>query len=52
MCFSLFMVVLRSLNTIIEGTFADAGHTIWDGDGGQAAATTEGNATDAGHTVG
>ena len=45
------MVVQRSLNTIFEGTVADAGHAVGDGDRGQAAATVEGRVADAGHAV-
>ena len=36
---------------ISEGIFADAGHAVPDGDGGQAAAFIEGIAADAGHAV-
>ena len=52
MCFSLFMVVQRTLNTAREGIAADAFHAVGDGDGGQAAATFEGTVADAGHAVG
>jgi len=39
MCFSLFIIVLRSLNTTIERTTSNARHTVRDGDGGKARAT-------------
>ena len=51
MCFSLFVIVQRSLNTILESITTDAGHTVWDGYGSQAAATIEGIVADAGHTL-
>ena len=34
-----------------EGRVADAGHAVWNSDGGQATATREGRATDAGHAA-
>ena len=52
MCFSLFIVVQSSLNTIRESKRANAGHAVWDGDGGQAAAIIEGIDTDTGNAVG
>jgi len=36
----------------IESIGTDAGHAVWDGDGGQAAAVIEGLDSYAGHTVG
>ena len=50
MCFSLFIVVLRSLNTVAESIISDAGDTLGDGDGCQACATLESTKTDADHT--
>ena len=35
-----------------EGTVADAGHTVSNGDGGQSAATIEGPVAYAGHIIG
>ncbi len=32
-----------------ESTGTDAGHAVWDGDGGQAGAISEGIVPDAGH---
>ena len=34
-----------------EGTVADAGHRVADGDGGQATAIIEGRVADAGHSL-
>ena len=51
MCFSLFMVVLRSLNTILERRISDARHGIRDGHARQAGAVTECRATNARHGV-
>ena len=47
MYFSLFMVVLRSLNTSRESIVSDARNGAGDGDGGQAAATFESSIYDA-----
>ena len=41
MCFSLFMVVLRALNTIRECNYPDTCHGVGDGDGRQARAIRE-----------
>ena len=46
MCFSLFMVVYRSLNTTRESITADARDAVGEGDGCQAAAATESQAAD------
>ena len=51
MCFSLFIVVSRALNTISEGIITDACHALGDGDGGQAAAKHESSSTDVPHAV-
>ena len=52
MCFSLFVVVQRSLNTKLESPITDARHAVGDGDGGQTTTAFESPATDARHAVG
>lgn len=52
MCFSLFIVVSRSLNTARESKITDACHAVGDGDGCQAAAIIESIIADARHAVG
>lgn len=51
MYFSLFMVVLRALNTVIEGRASDARHAIRNSDGGKTAATLEGRVPYARHII-
>ena len=48
MCFSLFMVVLRALNTPRESTTFNAGDGLGDSDGGQARAILESRVSYAG----
>ena len=52
MCFSLFMVVLRFLNTTFESLFPNGCDRIGDGDGGQVAAIIESTFTDRSNTIG
>ena len=49
--FLLFVVVLRSLNTARESRTTDGGHTVRNGDGGQARAVLESPAIDGGHAI-
>ena len=52
MCFSLFIVVQRCLNTITESVIAYAGHAVGDGYRGKAAAKLECTKPYAGDAVG
>ena len=52
MCFSLFVVVQRALNTTSESRSPDAFHAIRDRDGSQAGAAFESFIPDARHAVG
>ena len=52
MCFSLFIVVYRSLNKAIESPTPYAGHAIGNGDGGEASAVLESPKVNARYAVG
>ena len=52
MCFSLFMVILRSLNTRAKCSLPNGGYTVGDGDRCEARTVIESSIADAGHAAG